>query len=194
MAFATTDQLGTRLGRTFDASEVGQADALLEDATAYLQREIGAQVTAGSSTITLNVPAGSRLARLPQWPVRSLDSVSINGTASTSVKLVDGGLWLSSGFAADSDSAWSTVEVTYSHGTTEVPADLVAWTCVLAAGVLAQVGRSDTLSPSGVSSEAIEDYSVSYEAGVESMSLPANVLSRLRASYGRGAFVVGSRR
>jgi hypothetical protein len=193
-AFATIDQLSVRLGRSFDSSEAPQVLALLDDATAYLRREIGAQVTTGVSTITLNVPMYATSARLPQWPVRSLDSVTINGTADTSTLLRDGSINRLYGFPLAPSADWSIVTVTYTHGLAAVPADLVSWTCVIAANVLAQVGRSGTLSTSGVKSEAIEDYSIVYKDGADTLSLPEPVLARLRAAYGRGAFVVGSRR
>ena len=67
MAFATVGQLATRLGRTFTSSETGQAAAVLDDATAYLQSVIGQKVEAGSMTVELSVEPTAQKVRLPQW-------------------------------------------------------------------------------------------------------------------------------
>ena len=190
MAFATTTDLATRLGRTFTVAEAAQASVLLDDATAYLQGELGGQlIESGSTTVTLW--AERDRIRLPQWPATSITSVTRDGEAVTGYELRDGYLYATS---SPYSTGWGDdpIVVTYDYGLATVPAELVSWTCVLAAGALAQVTRSGALSASGVASERIDDYAVTYASGEMAFSLPERILTRLKASYGAGASVSGS--
>lgn len=190
MAFASTTQLATRLGRTFDAVETSQVGALLDDATAFLQAEIGQLVEAGTTTFTVQADPRETRIRLPQWPLRSLTSVTLNGsTVTTEVEHRDGFLYRPGGWLPQAGEQFADVVVTYAYGYTTLPAELVSWCCVLAAGALAQAQRGGSLGSAGVSSERIDDYAVSYESGSTAFSLPERVLSRLRATYGAGAWV-----
>lgn len=189
MVFATAAQLATRLGRTFTAAEQAQAEAILADATAYLQAATGQLIEAGTATVTFQHDPGEARIRLPQWPVTAVTTVKVNGTPVTDAELRDGHLYRW-GWPAGTGSQFSEVEVTFGYGHTTVPAELTLWACVLAAGALAQSARAGTLGGSGVSSERIDDYAVNYEPGSVAMSLPARVLERLRARYGGGADIV----
>ena len=194
MSFATVAQLSTRLGRTFAVgAETTQAQAMLDDATAYLVGEIGGQlVEAGTAVVTLTVDPSTDRVRLPQWPVSAVNSVELNTVAITDWALVDGHLVRVGGWPAIAGATHARVDVDFDYGLATVPPELTSWTCVLAAGALAQVGRAGTLSAAGVSSERIDDYAVNYEPGATAFALPERVLTRLRASYGAGAHVVGS--
>lgn len=192
MAFATVGQLATRLGRTFTSSETGQAAAVLDDATAYLQSVIGQKVEAGSMTVDLSVEPTAQKVRLPQWPVQSVTSVELNGDAISDYEVRDGHIVRTSGFPAESGNAFSTLTVEYDYGLDEIPGELVTYTCVLAAGALAQVARGGSLGASGVSSERIDDYAVNYDTTTTTFQLPERILDKLRASYGAGADVTGS--
>lgn len=191
MAFASAGQLATRLGRSFSSSETSQANALLADATAYLQAEIGQLIESDSLTFTDTVdPAQTRI-RLPQWPVRSVTSVEFNGTAISDYEVKDGYLFRRCGWPSSLNASYSDVEVTYEYGIVDIPADLQMWCCVLAAGAMAQAARG-SLGSAGVASERIDDYAVNYETGSTAFHLPQHVLDRLRATYGQGAHVTGS--
>ena len=205
MVFASTSDLATRLGRSFTAAETAQAAAILDDATAYLQSQIGQLVEAGEATVTIPVDPCDRRIRLPQWPVRSVDSVLVNGCEVTDFEIRDGFLSRVAGWPAalstDPSSLvlsaygyeFCAVTITFSYGLAVVPPELVSWACVLAAGVIGQVTRSGALSAAGVSSERVDDYAVNYETGSMPMSLPERVLDGLRASYGGGGHVSSSR-
>lgn len=195
MAFATAAQLATRLGRTFTSTETSQATALLADATAFLQEELGGQlIESGTTTFTVQADPCETRIRLPQWPLRSLTSVTLNGsTVTTEVEHRDGYLYRSGGWLPQSGDQFADVTVTYAYGYSSVPAELVTWCCVLAAGAMAQAARGGSLASSGVASERIDDYSVSYTADASAFEIPERVLARLRASYGAGAWVSGSR-
>ncbi|MGB3015018.1 MAG: hypothetical protein WBB41_10395 [Candidatus Nanopelagicales bacterium] len=194
MSFATVSQMSTRLGRTFSVgAEPSQAQAMLDDATAYLVGEIGGQlVEAGTAVVTLTVDPSTDRVRLPQWPVSAVNSVELNTVAITDWTLVGGHLVRVGGWPAVAGSTHARVDVDFDYGMATVPPELTSWTCVLAAGALAQVGRAGTLSAAGVASERIDDYAVNYEPGATALALPERVLTRLRASYGAGAHVVRS--
>ncbi len=193
MAFATASQLATRLGRQFTSAETSQASALLEDATSYLQAEIGQLIEAGSMTVTLDIDPTCKRARLPQWPVVSVTSVQLNGITITDFEVKDGHVCRARGFPATVGNQFATLTVEYAYGCADIPAELVTYTLVLAAGVIAQVARSGSLSAAGVQSERIDDYAVNYEPGTAAFELPERVLKNLRARYGSGAYVTGSR-
>lgn len=194
MAFATLAQLSTRLGRSFEAGDdTEQAQAFLDDATAYLQGEMGGQlIEAGTATVTLMVDPSTDRVRLPQWPVSAVNSVELNMVAITDWTLVGGHLVRAGGWPAIAGATHARVDVDFDYGLATIPPELTSWTCVLAAGALAQVGRAGTLSAAGVASERIDDYAVNYEPGATAFALPERVLARLRASYGAGAHVVRS--
>lgn len=188
MAFATSSDLATRLQRSFTAAEAAAADALLADATGYLQAEIGQLVERGTRTVELRFPPCGSPIRLPQQPVVSVASVTLNGSAITDWVLdSEGRIHRDGGWPADTDG-FTRVAVVFTFGVTDVPAELRTWCCVLAAGALAQSARG-TLSPSGVASERIDDYSISYEPGTATFSIPEIQLQRLRSRWGSGAAV-----
>ena len=113
MAFATSTQLATRLGRTFTDAEAGQVAALLDDATAYLQAELGGQlIEAGTTTVTMYAE-GDRL-RQPQAPIRAVTTVTRDGLAVTGYEIRDRDLVL--------DTGWGTelITVTYDYGVAAV--------------------------------------------------------------------------
>ena len=195
MAFASIDQLSTRLGRTLTPAEADMASAFLDDATAYMRSALGTQfIESGTATVTLQIPTTqlpTTRVRLPQTPVRTISDVLLNGVADTATFLVGDDLYRPSGFRAGTNG-FCTVTVTMDYGFTKVPADIMAWCCVLAAGQLAMVERSGMLSSSGVKVESLADYRVEYmESGT--MHIPAGVLDRMRALYGSNASLSHSR-
>lgn len=181
MTFATPADLEARLGVTFDATETIQAAVLLDDATAYLQAEIGQLIEAGTATYTTRWRGGP--IRLPQSPVTQVDEVQLDASVTTDWDFVDQELHLGASHVAD-------VTVTFDYGYAAAPTELKGWTCVLASQLMGStVGGS--LGMAGVRSETIDDYSVTYVVDGSNMTLPANVLDRLRARYGQGAYVTG---
>ena len=94
MAFATVSDLEARLGRELTPTEAIQAEALLDDATAYLRAIIGSDVAPQTtSTVVVHLKPGDDTVGLPSYPVVSVDEVSIDGTAVDDWELVDHRLW-----------------------------------------------------------------------------------------------------
>jgi hypothetical protein len=192
MAFATPGQLATRLGRQFTSAETSQAAALLDDATAYLQAEIGQLVEAGTMTVTLQADPDQIDIRLPQWPVRGVTGVVSGGVTVTDYEVRGGDLVRCGGWPSTTIGVRDVV-VTYDYGILDVPTELSMWCCVLAAGAMAQALRGGTLGASGVASERIDDYAINYADDSTAFNLPERILERLRASYGAGAHVTSPR-
>lgn len=196
MSFATPADLEARLGVTYGSTV--QAQAHLDDATAWLQAELGQLIEAGTATVTTR--AYCNPIRLPQQPVTEVTTVLIDGEATTDFEFVDQELWIPSrggGLytfeAFDGRQGYADVTVTFDYGYATIPQELKAWCCVLAAQSL-DAAAGGWLGSPRVRSEQIDDYSVTYVTDGTAMSLPAEVLERLRARYGAGAYVTGAGR
>lgn len=196
MAFATTADLEARLGVSYDdGTETAQAQALLDDATAYLQAELGQLIEAGTATYTTRW-LGQGPIRLPQAPVTDVTTVLVDGVATTDFDFVDQELHLIGWWGTEKrfNGTWLRsyldVTVTFDYGYDTVPAELKAWTCVLASQILSGAGGGSLGIPSA-RSETIDDYSVTYVADGSTMTLPPQVLERLRSRYGAGAYITG---
>ncbi|MGW1931879.1 hypothetical protein [Streptomyces sp. NPDC001919] len=109
--FATSAELGTRLGRELLGVEQAQADRLLADASNLIRMEAGYQQISrvDGDTVTLR-GSGRAVLTLPQRPVRNVTAVAgLPGTAwewdgGERLTRTDGCLWT------------GPVTVTYSHG------------------------------------------------------------------------------
>lgn len=193
MAFATTDDLATRLGRTLTSTEEDQAAALLDDATAVIQELIGQKVEEDTATVHLWVTdPQSRWLVMPQKPVTAVTAVTIDGTTVTDYTVLPDALWRSDGWidgAQSSPHEPILVTVAHTYGYATVPADLKSWACVLASQGLAVIEKSGAMGAGAVQSEKIDDYSVTYAQAVAAMSLPDPVVNQLRARYGGGVYV-----
>lgn len=176
-SFASTDDLEAFLNRKFDTGETVQAQVMLDGATAAIRAE-------AFQTISLVENDTVRLAgswepdfELPEWPVLSVSAVALNGVP---LVMHDGYEWNTRqllrrsqllaeltgysafqhapgallGFAGNWGGPGSTVEVTYSHGYTTIPADLVL--------VCLQAASRPILNPGGVQSESLGAYAVRY--------------------------------
>lgn len=198
MSFATISDVEARLGRTLTSDEQTQMTALLADATGYLQSVIGQKVEGATTTIKERAPWGNLRVVLPEMPVRSVDTVELDGVELTAVTEWewDGERTITIlGGYTTTTLRYAVLEVTYTHGTTAIPADLAQITCALALQAFQQLKRTGSLDHGAIQSERIDDYSISYQVGSHApgMSVPDHVASRLRAKYGAGSYVVGSR-
>lgn len=164
----------------------GYLQSDLDTATATICRDIAAGVIAGYTrqrieeadhTHTVEVSPGL-VATLPQRPVTAVDTVTVDG-----VQLADDG-WSWDGIGpwlvlAEPPTTTWTATVAYTAGYATVPADVRAV-------ALAAAGRAYSNSL-GVRSEAIDDYSVTYAGGGDTIAtvglLPAEaaILDRYRA-------------
>lgn len=197
-SFATPADLATRLGITFAVgAETTQAQAWLDDATAFLQAELGQLIEAGTATYTTR-HYGCGPIRLPQQPVTEVTTVLVDDVATTDFDFVDQELWIPARRGSlytfdefDDRQPYADVTITFDYGYATIPAELKAWCCVLAAQVR-DASLGGTLGAPRVRSEEIDDYSVTYVTdGSTAMSLPGEVLERLRARYGAGVYVTG---
>lgn len=196
MAFATVADLEQRLGTSYAAgAETLQVEALLDDATAYLQAELGQLIEAGTATYTTRW-RGDGPIRLPQQPVTDVTTVLVDGEATTDFDFVDQELHLTGWngrelrFDGGHLKAYLDVTVTFDYGYATIPAELKAWTCSLASQMLS-AAEGGSLGVPAVRSEQIDGYMVNYVTDGSTMRLPDEVLDRLRARYGAGAYVTG---
>lgn len=197
MSFADPDDLAARLGVTYTSAEEDQAQVHLDDATAYLQAELGQFIEAGTATYTTRVH--NNPVRLPQQPVTEVTTVLVDGEETTDFEFIDQELWIPArqghlnSFQINGH-AYADLTVTFGYGYETIPADLKAWCCVLASQSL-DAAAGGTLGAPRVRSEQIDDYAVTYVTdGSTAMSLPGDVLERLRSRYGAGVYVTGAGR
>lgn len=202
---ATPEDLASLLQSDLDLST---ATLLLETATAIVQEAAGGQriVQVAGDVITLAGFTDSWLA-LPQLPVTAVASVALDGitlTAGTDYRLIGDRLWRRTGWQTSYGAPWdvvgqgeqwsayappsltwpdqepSTVVVTYTHGyATGHQALQLARAAALA---LARVGYAN---PAGVTSERIDDYSVSYDTMAARMAASPRLKAALARQYGR---------
>lgn len=134
-----------RLGRDLDATETRRADALLRDASMVVRSYCRRDFTSGTTTARYR-PRGRKVV-LPQRPVVSVASVATvlsYGTTETiiplsfwswpggnEVLLGEPNLWINGPTALDFDDQDAWVEITYTHGYTEIPADIVSTVCAI---------------------------------------------------------------
>lgn len=177
MAFATADELGTRMKRDFSNEEKLWLNELLEDATAYLQGEIGQIVYPQQSVTFSEWPAAGRV-DLPQHPVISVDAVERGGVA---VQFEP-----RPGYVRVQGDA--PVDVTFTFGYAKVPRNLESLACALVSQQVTLVEAGLGLSIGGLSSVALDDFKIAFADGGDStgLMLPKVTIDSLRRQFGRG--------
>lgn len=184
-AFATPDDLGKRLNRTFTEEEKAWVQTLLEDASTYLREDvIGAQVyPRASATFTAYPDAGE--IEIPAMPLRSVDAVERNGhpipyAVRDHVVTVAGD---------------SPAEVTFTYGYDDPPAGLSRWAMVLASQAMLPVELKLGLTVGGLSSVQLDDFKVGFADAGEStgISLSDRNIGQIREQYRAGVYVGGTR-
>ena len=185
VAFATSEDLGKQLNRTFDAAEIVWVTDLLETASDYLRSEIGWDMFPVRSTTFTTWPDADGEVPLPQHPVVSVDSVTVDG-APVAFVYQRGILKV----AVDSD-----VDVTFTFGASEAPSDLRMWACVLVSQMLFPLEQQLGMTVGGLSSVAIDDFKVAFADGGDKtgLYLSDRTLGHLRSKY-RGSVTVGGSR
>ncbi len=163
-AFCTVDDLEAFL-QVVIADDNASAVAAIGAASAAIQnhcRQTISQVAA--DVLTLTVPAYRRTILLPEQPVTAVASIVEDGTT-----LVVGTdyQWTRSGILTRVGRSWATgwqdVVITYTHGYATIPDDLKD-ICVRAAARAYQAGLRASAAGgiSGIASEQLPDYSVSF--------------------------------
>ena len=163
---------------------------LVELATAKVQRAAGGQrIVEATDTEVVDVTERACDLYLPlsQFPVRSVAAVVLDGSAITDFYLRRQMLWRANGWLLSCDPP-SQALVTYTHGY----ADGSQWL---------QHGRDMTLSlarlgwgnPGGASSEAIDDYRVTYAEADARMQVTDYMAASIADAYGVSAYSTGTR-
>jgi len=197
-SLATEADLVARLGRDLTDDERVRVCALLADASALIRGYTGRDFTqAVDDTVVLRATGGTL--RLPQRPVievKRVEAIGVSGAPDITLAdwLFDGidqirlgeGNWIINlpEIWWDDDGFPGTYRVTYTHGYTQVPPDVVAVACQMTLRTLtspAMVG--------GVTSETVGPYSYRSEtpgqgAGGDVDGCRARVLDRYRTTTG----------
>lgn len=177
---ATLDDLAVRLGRTLSDVEETRAAALLDDASAAVRAYTGQDFTSSETTVRL-VPRNGKIA-LPQRPVTAVDSVkTVDGTDLVFTWWTGNSVTVgatSINWFEVNGSPTQPVDVTYTHGYTTVPADIVAVVCQI-------VGRAMTkpADEAGFTQESIAGYS--YALGAAAASGAVGMLADEKAVLDR---------
>lgn len=181
VAFATADDLATRLNRVFTQEEEAWIDGLLADATAHLQSVIGQQVYPTTTSTFVAYPSGGRV-DLPQWPVVEVVSVERDG-ATIEHKYRPGFVMVAGDEPCD---------VTFTWGYATVPAELKRLACVLVSSALLPLENQLGLTAGGLSSVAIDDFKLAWaDAGEQSgMTLTEHAEKAIRQQFGQGGINV----
>lgn len=181
----TPEELASFLQQDLDTAT---ATLLIELATGKVQDAAGQLLVAGTATAVIDVDVcdfGPWLA-LPQSPVRSVSSVLIDGVAATDWYLRSQRLWRLNGWNTNS-SVPTQVKPTFTYG-------------YLPGAQALQPARSDVFTlcamaypnPGGATSEAIDDYKITYAEADARMQVSPGMRDRLRSTYGTNAYVTSS--
>jgi hypothetical protein len=165
--------------------------AVLASATDAVRDAAACPISQATSTVTLVATDREQL-DLPAGPVASVVSVSIGGTPVTGWDKVGDSVYFRGTWPA-STCLPAEVTVTYTHGLTVVPADIVDLVCQVAAIMGAQNG--DPGAGGKVTAVRLGDYGETYSvpAGTESPSpvaLPDTVKQALRTRFGTSVAMV----
>lgn len=182
-AFATADELGKLLNRTFSDEEKPHITALLESASTYLRSDvIGAQIWPPRS-ITFRGWPDSGCVPIPTRFVQAVTAVTtLDGTPVPFQYRDD---LIVRGLRAD------TVEITYLDGLGRaddrdtIPAGLTRWNLVLVSEVLVTIAQNLGLGAGGISSLSIDDFRMAFADGGDAagMQLSQRNIDLIRSQY-----------
>lgn len=176
-----------------DTTDGVRVASLLASVSAAVRDAAGCTIT--SVTATVGGLQGSREQwfDIPGWAIRSVDEVLLNGVEVTDYRFIGGKLWRQSGWQPG--RAPSEVEITYTQGLDNAPADIVKLVCTLVAAGLheASEGMGETR---GLTSTRVDDYAESYARGedevVDLTELPERTKESLAKRFGGGVAVIGT--
>lgn len=184
-------------GLTTEQTSTLLVTRLIRSASEQVIEAAGSPIGGTTSTVTLVQPPGSTVLRLPGLPIQTVHKVTIdNHEVNDFMVVADGiyraGLW---GFAQPVQ-----VQVEYTHGPPEVPADIQDLVCrMVMAGVINSLDGPEglILNNGNISSVAIDDFREAYATGsgveaVTEMTLPTRTRDRLRARFGGNSPTVGA--
>lgn len=184
-AFATPKDLADRMKRTFTPEEQAWVATLLGDAAAFLRGVAGASIYPVQTSTFTAYPMGGRV-DMPQSYIVSIGPVKLADTE-TAVN-----------FARFEDSIYvystATIDITFTYGLAEAPADLVGLNCGIVSGQIGLVEADLGLQIGGLSSVALDDFKIAFADGGAGtgLTLPVPQLQYIHDTYGTSGWVVGS--
>lgn len=196
---ATTADLDAR---TITWTDQVLADTYLNVASTAIRDAAGCPISSVTSTVDLWAEDCSTDLRLPGGPVTAVTSVVLDGrtlTQGTDYVLRQGALYRPSGWLSRRTLP-GPATVTWTHGLTPVPADIVDLVCRMTTTALGLAALSDDgqglAVGQQVQNERLGDYSITFfqDPGDTEMVLSEQLRDRLRARFGvGGARMVTSR-
>lgn len=178
---ASLTDLEDQLGRALtDPDDMARAETLLSKASARAITYMGQEIAAGSSTSQVKVR--NRIARLPQRPVTAVSTVvDLDGNSVEFTWLNEDRVQIGNRFIHDNFEfePWRNplleVRVTYTHGYSTIPPDIVAVVCQMAARAFGRPAE-DT----GLQQESIAGYS--YSVGAAAAAGPVGMMADEKAA------------
>lgn len=185
-AFATPEDLELLLGHSLAE---GRAELLLDLASGEIRTHLGQYVSLVEDDVLVRRGTWDSELRLPEQPVTDVSAVEVDGTALTAGQYVSlpGGV-VQAGFGGNG----VTVRITYTHGFADGSPQLE-----VCRAVALEAAAAAAENPTGVVSETIDGYSVSYsrarDAGVGLTPPQLDRLDRIYPGRGAGSIPVSSR-
>ncbi len=194
----------TDYGVTIAPTETNLVNRLISAASQAVIQAAGSPILRVTSSVTM-VAAGGTLLRLPGLPIASVSSVSIGGVSILGPSAdgsIEPGSCVLNGAGIYRPTGWANygpemVDITYTHGYTAVPTDVVDLVVAMViAGLSAARSGDDGLAMNNgrMSSVAIDDYKEAYATGdveaVTPMMLPKRTRDWLSSRFGGGSQVM----
>jgi hypothetical protein len=182
----TPEELASFLQQDLDTAT---ATLLIELATGKVQAAAGQRLVAAVSTFVIDVDLcewGPWLS-LPQLPVRTVAAVLIDGVAITDWYLRQQRLWRLNGWNVNRSAPTQVTVQDVAHGHLDGAQALQS-----ARGYTLALCAAGYGNPGGVSSEAIDDYKVTWADADARMQVTDYMRDQLRATYGVPAYVTSS--
>lgn len=182
-----------------DTSDAELTAFLLDSVSTAVREAAGSPIT--KTTVEVTLPGTmEQFLPLPGTPIRSVDLVKLDGsvipedsgTALSGFKLRDNRLWRPQGWIGQHKD----VEVTYSFGLDEVPADIVKLVATLVAAGINESAEGVGVNR-GKAYARIDDYQAGFLQGdaevVDLTEIPQRTRDALRKRFSAGgAYVTGS--
>lgn len=188
---ATPSDLASLLQHDVDTAS---ATLAVEVCTAVVQGAAdGQRIVQVVSDVDQVIGTTGQWLRLPQWPVTAISAVTLDGVTLTAgvpgsgaltYRLVGNRLYRGCGWQTYCGEP-STVGFTYTHGYATGRQELQ-----LGRGSVLSLGRGLFENPSGVSSEKIDDYAVTFAAAAAALEASPVLKAAIRKQYGAKARMV----
>lgn len=185
-AFASADQVGTTMKRTFTSEEKIWVTELLEQSADAMRGMMSGQWVYPQRTSTFTAyPLAGRV-NLPQGYVVSIDDVQRGGTSVAWSRFED----------QVTVSGDAPCEVTFTYGLIEAPKMLVGLNVVMVSSAIILVENELGVSVGGLSSVAIDDFKIAFADGGDKtghLVLPKVQQELLERRYGMTGHTVDFR-